>query len=158
MVQEFSLRSPLVDGQGTFGSMDGDSAAAMRYTEVRLAKIASELLSDLDKETVETAPNYDGSRAEPPVPPVRPRGGAAWVPQSQWERTAPCAGLHREDEERGPGVDRDHRDPLPGEKGAPSGEDRGAGPGPADRGDLRPARRVRTGRDAGGGSDEKRAT
>jgi len=71
MVQEFSLRYPLVDGQGNFGSMDGDSAAAMRYTEVRLAKIASELLSDLDKETVETAPNYDGSLAEPRVLPAR---------------------------------------------------------------------------------------
>jgi DNA gyrase subunit A len=71
MVQEFSLRYPLIDGQGNFGSMDGDSAAAMRYTEVRLSKIASELLSDLDKETVETAPNYDGSLAEPRVLPAR---------------------------------------------------------------------------------------
>ena len=71
MVQEFSLRYPLVDGQGNFGSMDGDSAAAMRYTEVRLSKIASELLSDLDKETVETAPNYDGSLTEPRVLPAR---------------------------------------------------------------------------------------
>jgi DNA gyrase subunit A len=71
MVQEFSLRYPLIDGQGNFGSMDGDSAAAMRYTEVRLAKIASELLSDLDKETVETVPNYDGSLTEPRVLPAR---------------------------------------------------------------------------------------
>ena len=71
MVQEFSLRYPLVDGQGNFGSMDGDSAAAMRYTEVRLSKIASELLSDLDKETVETVPNYDGSLTEPRVLPAR---------------------------------------------------------------------------------------
>ena len=71
MVQEFSLRYPLVDGQGNFGSMDGDSAAAMRYTEVRLAKIASELLSDLDKETAETVPNYDGSLTEPRVLPAR---------------------------------------------------------------------------------------
>ena len=67
MVQDFSLRYPLVDGQGNFGSVDGDSAAAMRYTEVRLAKIAAELLSDLDKETVETVPNYDGSLSEPRV-------------------------------------------------------------------------------------------
>jgi DNA gyrase subunit A len=59
-----------VDGQGNFGSVDGDSAAAMRYTEVRMAKIASELLSDLDKETVETVPNYDGSLAEPRVLPA----------------------------------------------------------------------------------------
>jgi DNA gyrase subunit A len=71
MVQEFSLRYPLVDGQGNFGSMDGDSAAAMRYTEVRLARISSELLSDLDKETVEMAPNYDGSLTEPRVLPAR---------------------------------------------------------------------------------------
>ncbi len=71
MVQDFSLRYPLVDGQGNFGSVDGDSAAAMRYTEVRMAKIASELLSDLDKETVETVPNYDGSLTEPRVLPAR---------------------------------------------------------------------------------------
>jgi DNA gyrase subunit A len=71
MVQEFSLRCPLADGQGNFGSVDGDSAAAMRYTEVRLAKIAAELLSDLDKETVETVPNYDGSLTEPRVLPAR---------------------------------------------------------------------------------------
>jgi DNA gyrase subunit A len=71
MVQEFSLRYPLVDGQGNFGSVDGDSAAAMRYTEVRMAKIASELLGDLDKETVETVPNYDGSLSEPRVLPSR---------------------------------------------------------------------------------------
>jgi DNA gyrase subunit A len=71
MVQEFSLRYPLVDGQGNFGSVDGDSAAAMRYTEVRMAKIASELLSDLDKDTVETTPNYDGSLTEPRVLPAR---------------------------------------------------------------------------------------
>ncbi|MCL5965782.1 MAG: DNA gyrase subunit A [Deltaproteobacteria bacterium] len=71
MVQDFSLRYPLVDGQGNFGSVDGDSAAAMRYTEVRLARIASELLSDLDKETVEAAPNYDGSLSEPRVLPSR---------------------------------------------------------------------------------------
>ena len=71
MVQEFSLRYPMIDGQGNFGSVDGDSAAAMRYTEVRMAKIASELLSDLDKETVETVPNYDGSLTEPRVLPAR---------------------------------------------------------------------------------------
>ena len=71
MVQDFSLRYPLVDGQGNFGSVDGDSAAAMRYTEIRMAKIASELLSDLDKETVETTLNYDGSLTEPRVLPAR---------------------------------------------------------------------------------------
>jgi DNA gyrase subunit A len=71
MVQDFSLRYPLVDGQGNFGSVDGDSAAAMRYTEVRMAKVAAELLSDLDKETVEMIPNYDGSLPEPRVLPSR---------------------------------------------------------------------------------------
>ncbi len=71
MVQDFSLRYPLIDGQGNFGSVDGDSAAAMRYTEVRMAKIAGELLSDLDKETVENGPNYDGSLLEPRVLPAR---------------------------------------------------------------------------------------
>jgi DNA gyrase subunit A len=71
MEQEFSLRYPIVDGQGNFGSIDGDSAAAMRYTEVRLAKIAAELLSDLDKETVEMVQNYDGSLQEPRILPAR---------------------------------------------------------------------------------------
>ena len=59
MAQNFSMRYPLVDGQGNFGSVDGDPAAAMRYTEVRMAKIAHELLSDLDKDTVEFGPTYD---------------------------------------------------------------------------------------------------
>jgi len=71
MVQEFSLRYPLVDGQGNFGSVDGDSAAAYRYTECRLARITSELLADIDKETVDFAPNYDGKEMEPTVLPSR---------------------------------------------------------------------------------------
>jgi len=71
MAQDFSLRYPLVDGQGNFGSVDGDSAAAMRYTEVRMAKCADDLLSDLDKNTVDFAPNYDGSMHEPTVLPTR---------------------------------------------------------------------------------------
>src|SRR6202521_920769 len=71
MAQDFSLRYPLVDGQGNFGSIDGDNAAAMRYTEVRLAKIAHELLADLDKETVDFGPNYDGSENEPLVLPSK---------------------------------------------------------------------------------------
>jgi len=69
MVQDFSLRYPLVDGQGNFGSVDGDNAAAMRYTEVRMGKIAGELLSDIDKETVGFTPNFDGSLKEPTVLP-----------------------------------------------------------------------------------------
>lgn len=69
MVQEFSLRYPLVSGQGNFGSVDGDSAAAMRYTEARLAKIADEILRDLDKNTVDFVPNFDDSLQEPSVLP-----------------------------------------------------------------------------------------
>jgi DNA gyrase subunit A len=71
MVQDFSLRYPLIDGQGNFGSVDGDSAAAMRYTEVRMAKIADEMLDDLDKETVEFVPNFDESMKEPSVLPAK---------------------------------------------------------------------------------------
>ncbi len=71
MAQDFSLRYPLVDGQGNFGSIDGDNAAAMRYTEIRMAKIAHELLADLDKETVDFGPNYDGSEFEPLVLPAK---------------------------------------------------------------------------------------
>ena len=71
MAQPFSLRYMLVDGQGNFGSVDGDSAAAMRYTEVRMSKIAHELLADLDKETVNFVPNYDGTEKIPEVMPTR---------------------------------------------------------------------------------------
>jgi len=71
MAQDFSLRYMLVDGQGNFGSVDGDNAAAMRYTEIRLAKIAHELLEDLDKDTVDFGPNYDGSEKEPLVLPAK---------------------------------------------------------------------------------------
>ncbi len=71
MAQPFSLRYMLVDGQGNFGSVDGDSAAAMRYTEVRMARIAHELLADIDKETVDFVDNYDGSEREPEVLPAR---------------------------------------------------------------------------------------
>ena len=71
MAQNFSLRYMLVDGQGNFGSVDGDNAAAMRYTEIRMAKIGHELLADLDKETVDFGPNYDGSEKEPLIMPAR---------------------------------------------------------------------------------------
>ena len=71
MAQPFSLRYMLVDGQGNFGSVDGDAPAAMRYTEVRMAKIAHELLADLEKETVDFVENYDGSESEPVVLPTR---------------------------------------------------------------------------------------
>jgi len=71
MAQDFSLRHMLVDGQGNFGSVDGDNAAAMRYTEIRLSKIAHEMLADIDKQTVDFSPNYDGSEREPTVLPAR---------------------------------------------------------------------------------------
>jgi len=71
MVQEFSLRYPLVDGQGNFGSIDGDPPAAMRYTEARMARIAHQLLADIEKDTVDFAPNYDESQSEPLVLPTR---------------------------------------------------------------------------------------
>ena len=71
MAQDFSLRFPLVDGQGNFGSIDGDAPAAMRYTECRLAKISAEVLADIDMETVDFLPNYDGKEFEPAVLPAR---------------------------------------------------------------------------------------
>src|SRR3990167_2543566 len=71
MVQDFSLRYPLIDGQGNFGSVDGDAAAAMRYTEARMAPIAGELLADLDKDTVDFGPNFDGSLKEPKILPAK---------------------------------------------------------------------------------------
>lgn len=71
MAQDFSLRYPLIDGQGNFGSVDGDNAAAMRYTEIRMARIAHELLADIDKETIDFGPNYDGSEQEPLILPAK---------------------------------------------------------------------------------------
>ena len=72
LAQPFSLRYPLVDGQGNFGSVDGDPPAAYRYTECRMEKIGGELLSDIDKETVDFQPNYDESQQEPTVLPAEP--------------------------------------------------------------------------------------
>jgi DNA gyrase subunit A len=71
MAQDFSMRYPLVDGQGNFGSIDGDSPAAMRYTEARLARITQEMLLDIEKNTVDWAENFDGSLQEPQVLPAR---------------------------------------------------------------------------------------
>ena len=71
MAQDFSLRYPLVDGQGNFGSVDGDNAAAMRYTEIRMARITHELLADIDRDTVDFGPNYDGSEKEPLILPAK---------------------------------------------------------------------------------------
>ncbi|MEP9329074.1 DNA gyrase subunit A, partial [Paraburkholderia phymatum] len=71
MAQDWAMRVPLIDGQGNFGSMDPDPPAAMRYTEARLAKVASALLDDIEKDTVDFVPNYDGSESEPAVLPAR---------------------------------------------------------------------------------------
>src|ERR1700688_2398183 len=71
MAQDFSMRLPLIDGQGNFGSMDGDPPAAMRYTESRLSRAADSLLDDLDKDTADFRPNYDGENQEPTVLPAR---------------------------------------------------------------------------------------
>ena len=88
MAQDFSLRYPLIDGQGNFGSLDGDNAASMRYTEARLKKIAEELLQDLDKETVSFTDNFDGSLKEPSVLP----GKVPNLPAIETEKTT--ARLH----------------------------------------------------------------
>src|SRR5260370_7474371 len=71
MAQDFNTRYPLVDGQGNFGSIDGDPPAAMRYTEARLTPLAAELLADIDKQTVDFVPNYHNTRSDPPVLPPR---------------------------------------------------------------------------------------
>src|SRR5258705_4407137 len=71
LAQDFSMRYPVIDGQGNFGSVDGDAAAAMRYTEIRMARLANELLADIEKETVDFQPNYDESLHEPTVLPAR---------------------------------------------------------------------------------------
>src|ERR671933_2178795 len=71
MAQDFSMRYPLVDGQGNFGSVDGDAAAAMRYTEARMARLTTQILADIEKETVDFQPNYDESLSEPSVLPTR---------------------------------------------------------------------------------------
>ena len=81
MAQDFSMRLPLIDGQGNFGSMDGDPPAAMRYTEARLSRAADALLEDIDKDTVDFQPNYDGSRAGA-------GGPAGALPQSAGQRRA----------------------------------------------------------------------
>src|SRR5690606_15956911 len=71
LAQDFSMRYPLIDGQGNFGSVDGDSAAAMRYTAVRMSRLAAELLADIEKDTVDFTPNFDESEEEPSVLPSR---------------------------------------------------------------------------------------
>ncbi len=87
MAQPFSMRYLLVDGQGNFGSVDGDPPAAMRYTEVRMSRLADELLADIDKETVDFTPNYDESETEPAVLPTR-------IPESAGQRLVGYRGRH----------------------------------------------------------------
>jgi DNA gyrase subunit A len=92
MVQEFSLRYPLIDGQGNFGSVDGDGPRAYRYTECRLQKIAAEMLADIDKETVDFVPNYDGKEMEPSVLPPAFRISSSTgrrASPSEWRPTFP---------------------------------------------------------------------
>ena len=84
MAQDFSMRYMLVDGQGNFGSVDGDPPAAMRYTECRMSKLAGELLADIDKETVDWQPNYDDKELEPTVLPTK-------VPNLLDQRRAPAS-------------------------------------------------------------------
>ncbi len=101
MAQDFSLRYPLVDGRGNFGSLDGDGAAAMRYTECKLQKIAAELLDELKKSTVHWRPNYDGTKSEPVMLPARlpeparqrrPRASpSAWPRPSRRTTSARCS-------------------------------------------------------------------
>src|SRR3954468_7500632 len=88
MAQDFAMRYPLVDGQGNFGSMDNDPAAAMRYTEARLQKMATEMLRDIDADTVDFGPNYDERRLGPPRPPPR-------LPTSRSAPTTRSAGSSR---------------------------------------------------------------
>jgi DNA gyrase subunit A len=104
MTQDWSMRVPLIDGQGNFGSMDPDPPAAMRYTEARLAKVANFLLGDIDKDTVDFQPNYDASEREPQVlPPASPTcwstapaaSRSAWRPTSRRTISARCCRLPR---------------------------------------------------------------
>ena len=130
MAQEFSLRYPLVDGQGNFGSIDDDPAAAMRYTEARLEKLATEMLRDIDADTVEFGPNYDESKREPLVLPARfPNllvNGSSGIavgmatnipPHNLREAIAATTRLHREPRDRPGGADGAHQGPrLPGRR------------------------------------------
>ena len=118
MAQPFSMRYLLVDGQGNFGSVDGDAPAAMRYTEVRMSRLAGELLADIDKETVDFVPNYDESETEPSVLPTRVPNllvnGSSGIavgmatnipPHNLVEIVNACIALHRQSGDHDPGAD-----------------------------------------------------
>ena len=111
MAQDFSMRLPLIDGQGNFGSVDGDPPAAMRYTECRLARPAMELLDDIDKDTVDFQPNYDGNEKEPVVLPARfpePAGQRRGRHRGRHGDQHPAAQSRRGDRRRD-GADRQSR-------------------------------------------------
>src|SRR6266566_1632797 len=176
MVQAFSLRYPLVDGQGNFGSVDGDPAAAYRYTEARLTRIAMTMLEDIDKNTVDFIPNFDDRLQEPTVLPARlPNlivNGSAGIavgmatnipPHNLVETVAainhlvdhpdapvkdrdPGSGDGRGNRVDGQAADRRDRVPLPGLARPGDRADPGPGGGEEARGSLRPSQRVRQGR------------
>jgi DNA gyrase subunit A len=146
MAQPFSMRYLLVDGQGNFGSVDGDAPAAMRYTEVRMSRIAHEILADIDKETVDFVENYDGSESEPTVMPTRVpnllvngSAGIAVGPDSGHHqrctrhqfslsngarsRVCPRAHRHRATRQGRARSDRDHGTALPGQQSPPDRKD-----------------------------------
>jgi len=91
MAQPFSLRYPLIDGSGNFGSLDGDGAAAMRYTECRLARLSDQLLLEIDQDTVPFRPNYDGTKTEPVVLPARSWCRRSWAGTAPWSARSPSA-------------------------------------------------------------------
>ena len=100
LAQDFAARYPLVEGQGNFGNIDGDNAAAMRYTEARLTEVAQALLAGIDEDAVDFRPTYDGEESEPVVlpgafptcwPTARPASRSAWRPRSRRTMPARCA-------------------------------------------------------------------
>ncbi len=174
LAQDFSMRYPLVDGQGNFGSVDGDSAAAMRYTEARLTGISAEMLADIDKETVDFVDNYDGTQKQPSVLPaklpnllVNGSSGHRRRHGDQHPAAPPRRDRRRDDRahrrpgphlgrpvhvRQGPGLpDRRHDLPL---REAAQPADRGVGDGRRDPPDVRPrpwpGRHARAGRLRGG--------
>ena len=106
LAQDFAMRYPLIDGQGNFGSVDGDPPAAYRYTECRMEKIGGELLADIDKETVDFQPNYDDKETEPTVLPAR-------VPQPAGQRRRRHRGRHGDQHPAAQPARGDRRDASP---------------------------------------------